>query len=311
MTAFPRALPLLLAMLPFTAAHAADATEAITQEKNACEQQEQQKGTGEKASSVVCAIKIMFQSRIRRRKDTEPVEMTVGSPPMQSEDTETPGPNNWEINFAMQADFAGRERRIEFPVFDINYGKGDRWQFTYEIPYVFQTKLEPNALGRDQQVHANGVGDSTLGIKYRFYDNEDNGLSFAIYPQFEVRTPGANRDVSEGHTILVLPLIMTKEFEHASISANVGVEAGAGERSYFASLGVGWRTNANIALMAEIAGTDLNVPEQKRFLLNFGIRRKISTTQSITAAVGRDIYAGGEERKHNHLTLAYQKLFGD
>ena len=84
-------IALALALAPLAVARAVD---TVAQEKNDCKQQEQQKGTGEKTSPVVCAVKLIFQSRIRRRKDTEPVEMTVGSPPMQSDDTETPGPNN-------------------------------------------------------------------------------------------------------------------------------------------------------------------------------------------------------------------------
>ena len=100
-------------------------------------------------------------------------------------------------------------------------------------------------------------------------------------------------------------------FEHASIAANVGVEAVAGERSYFASFGVGKRVTDNIALMAEIAGTDLNATDEKRVLVNFGLRRKINATQSITAAVGRDVHVGNAVREQTYVTFAYQKLFGE
>ena len=34
------------------------------------------------------------QSRIRRKKEEEPVEMTVGAPPMVTDDTDTPGDGN-------------------------------------------------------------------------------------------------------------------------------------------------------------------------------------------------------------------------
>jgi hypothetical protein len=300
-------LGMALALAPLTAAHAAD---TVAQEKNACKQQEQQKGTVEKTSAVVCAIKLIFQSRIRRRKDTEPVEMTVGSPPMQSDDTETPGPNNWEINLVMHADLAGGERRIEMPTLDVNYGLGDTLQFKYEVPYVFARQPQPNASGATTLADARGIGDSIFGVKYRFYDDKDAGLSLAIYPQVEFKTPGAGSSVSEGPTSLILPVIVTREFEHASITANAGLETSAGEHHYFASFGVGTRLTDHVALLAEIVGTNLNAADEKHVLLNFGVRRKISDTQSISAALGRDVYAGGDQREHTYFTFAYQKLFG-
>jgi hypothetical protein len=282
----------------------------IVQDKEACKRQEQREGKGDKTSDVVCALKIMFQNRIRRKKDEEPGEMIVGSPPMLTDDTDTPGDKNWEINLLAHGEIAGREHRIEGPVADINHGVGDRLQLTYELPYVFQAELEPTASG-ERVVHAHGIGDSTLGVKYRFYDNEDTGLSFAIYPQIEFRTPGAKRDVSEGATALIVPLIMTREFEHASIGANVGVEATAHEHRYFASFGVGKRVTHNVALMAEIVGDDLNASDEKRVLLNFGLRRKLNATQTLSASFGRDVYAGGDQRRNNYFSIAYQKQFGD
>jgi len=282
----------------------------IVQENDACKRQEQREGKGDKTSALICAVKVMFQNRIRRKSDTEPVEMIVGSPPMQTDDTDTPGAGNWEINFVVHGDLAGREHRIEGPVFDINYGVGDRLQFTYELPYVWQAELQSASLG-DRLVQARGVGDSTLGVKYRFYDSQDTGLSFAFYPQIEFRTPGGNRDVSEGATALVVPLIMTREFEHGSIGAQVGAEMTAHDHRYFASFGAGKRASRNVALMAEIAGTDLNASDEKRVLLNFGVRRKLNATQTFSAALGRDIYAGGDQRRNSYVSFAYQKQFGD
>ena len=308
MTLHGRMLCLALSLLPIATVHAADAD---SQEKQACKQDEQQQGKGDTASSVICAVKVIFQSRIRRRKETEPVEMTVGSPPMVSDDTETPGPNNWEINLTFSGDLAGSERRFETPLIDVNYGLGDRLQFKYEVPYVFDRRAEPTPGGGSTIASAHGFGDSNFGVKYRFYDDNDSGLSFAIYPQIEFRTPWGSRDVSAGETIFVLPVILTKEFEHASITANAGVEAHpGGERRYFASIGAGKRLTDHVALLAEIAGNNLNTTSEKHVLLNFGIRRKINETQSISGSLGRDVYAGGDQLRHTYFTLSYQKLFG-
>jgi hypothetical protein len=282
----------------------------IAQEKDACEKQEQQQGTSAPASAVKCVVKVVFQSRIRRRKDEEPVEMTAGSPPLQTEDTETPGAGNLEINLVAQGESGGGEHRYALPLLDINYGVGDALQFSYSIPYTFVRHAGIDANGAEEITSANGIGDSSLGLKYRFYDNTDTGISLAIEPQVEFRTPGAKRSVSEGRTTTVLPVIVTREYANASLTANAGVALSGGQQRYFGSFALGMRISDKVALLGEVVGNNLNASDEKRLLLDFGVRRKISGSQSISAALGRDIHAGGDQSKQVYFTLAYQRIFG-
>ncbi|HZX90900.1 MAG TPA: transporter [Rudaea sp.] len=304
------ALALLFTPLLPAPAHAAADTDAVAQQQEDCKQEEREQGVGEKTGAAVCAIKVLFQSRVRSKNESEPVEMTVGPPPMQSEDTDTPGPHNWEVNFLLNAQLAGSERRIEVPTLDLNYGVGDRIQLSYEVPYVFARQEQSDAGGGARVIEANGVGDSSFGFKYRFYDDEDSGLSLAIAPHLEFKTPGGNRDVSEHTTELAVPLVMTREFEHASVTANAGVELTSDTQRYFASFGAGRRISEHVALLAEVVGTDLNAADEQRVLLNLGARWKISEKDSLSAALGRDIHAGGDQREQTYFTFAYQKLFG-
>jgi hypothetical protein len=70
----------------------------------------------------------------------EPVEMVVGSPPMVSDDTGTPGNGNWEINVVLDGDISKDSNAFELPLMDVNYGVGDRFQLKYEVPYVCNSK---------------------------------------------------------------------------------------------------------------------------------------------------------------------------
>jgi len=275
-------------------------------EKEACRRQERAAGEGDTAAKLKCAVKAVFQTRIRNKPDEDAVEMTVGSPPMHVDDTDTPGDRTWEINIGMEADWSRGERDLEAPIADLNYGIGDRLQVTYEVPYVW---MHEDGDDDEAAASANGVGDSTLGLKYRFYDNEERGLSFALYPQLRVRTPGANREVSEGGTSVSLPLLMVSEFEHFSITADAGVEVSDEERRWFAGAGLGWRLDERTALMAELAGEDLNSPE-RRWQVGFGLRHKLHEGRSLSASLGRDVEAGDGEGLHNHFALAYSMEFG-
>ena len=61
--------------------------------------------------------------------------------------------------------------------------------------------------------------------------------------------------------------------------------------------------------MGEIAGQDLNRPDERRILLNFGFRLKISAEQAFVGSVGHDIQDGADGQTHLYVTLAYQHFF--
>jgi hypothetical protein len=121
----------------------------------------------------------------------EPVEMVVGSPPMVSDDTGTPGNGNWEINVVLGGDISKDSKAFELPLMDINYGIGDRLQLKYDVPYVVTCNTRFDENGERTTEQASGVSSSKVGVKYRFYDNDRSGLSLAVYPQMEFRTPGS------------------------------------------------------------------------------------------------------------------------
>ena len=283
-------------------------------QKQACVAQEESKGHNEKPSELICDVKQIFQSRIKIRPDKDPVEMTVGSPPMVSDDTETPGPANWEFNLVFEEDRSNSSRSYAVPLLDINYGIGDRLQLKYEVPYLVLRHSLADAMGNRVAENTRGVGDSVFGMKYRFYDSDISGLSLAAYPQIAFRTPGASLQkdgaAAETGTSLVLPLLVTKEFERTSITANLGIVGVPHHHhgSLFASFGVGTRLSNRVALMGELAGEGLNLADDRHLRLDAGMRVKLDNRQSISAAVGQDIRRSGDGEKHYYLTLAYQRL---
>jgi len=46
-------------------------------------------------------------------------------------------------------------------------------------------------------------------------------------------------------------------------------------------------------------------------LFNVGLRWKLTDSQALSAALGRDVYAGGDQHTQTYFTLVYQKLFGE
>jgi len=91
------------------------------------------------------------------------------------------------------------------PDIDINYGIGSRLQLKYEVPLGIQES--PDSPG---QIAA-GLGNSLLGVKWRFYahhpkssesgqvDKKESTFGVSTYPQLLLNNPtgSVRRDVAE------------------------------------------------------------------------------------------------------------------
>ncbi len=98
-----------------------------------------------------------------------------GGPPFLTDDPETPGNRHFEINFGFIADHNPAQAAFQVPDFDINYGLGDRIQLKYEIPIAVEQVLS----GPDDPGYTlGGIGESLLGIKWRFYEHHPGDPAF-------------------------------------------------------------------------------------------------------------------------------------
>jgi len=259
--------------------------------------------------------KLEVRRRIRRKPREEPVDMTVGSPPMVIDDTATPGPGDWEVNVLFEGDLSSETDTYESPFFDINYGLGEKVQLKYEVPYAFTRNVQTDGAGNKERVNARGVADSTVGVKCRFYDNEETNLSLGVYPQVKFRSPGAQSmekgGVADGGTTWSLPLLLTKDFAHASITTNANIKKSTNDPHVhvFAGFGAGTRLTDKLAMLGEVVGENLDTAGGKRILLDVGFRLKISDKHAVVAALGLDLYAGDDQR-HHYFTIGYQRFIG-
>ncbi len=101
-------------------------------------------------------------------------------PPLQTNDTGTPGNRHWEINVGLSGEKTSSHFLLAIQAVDLNYGWGERIQLKYEVPWIFS-----NEEGGETQ---NGLGNSILGVKWRFLDEDRQGISMSTYPQVEFNT---------------------------------------------------------------------------------------------------------------------------
>ncbi len=100
-----------------------------------------------------------------------------GGPPMVTDDPETPGDGKWEINLAGLGSRTRAGRwEVSVPDADINYGWGDRIQLKLDVPWTF--------VRESGERWKSGLGAGNVGVKWRFLDGGDGGLSMSTYPQY-------------------------------------------------------------------------------------------------------------------------------
>lgn len=94
-------------------------------------------------------------------------------PPLITDDTGTPGNNKWEIDIAITSEIRHPDQRqFEMPLLDINYGIGENVELSYEVPLLVSANRKEAVLS--------GLGDSEVGIKWRFIDESKAPLSASI-----------------------------------------------------------------------------------------------------------------------------------
>ena len=151
-----------------------------------------------------------------------------GGPPFRSDDPDTPGNKHWEINMGYLGGRNPFEGSYETPNIDINFGLGNRIQLKYEVPLSLQET-------RGDSSHVvGGLGNSLMGVKYRFYERHsktrvDDGervikFGVSVYPQLLLSNPTRSvaREVVEPGPQLLLPLEANANFGWIRISAEVG-----------------------------------------------------------------------------------------
>ena len=158
-------------------------------------------------------------------------DLAQSSPPLLSNDPGTPGPGNWEINILTSLERSNVDEEWQIPLFDINYGVGDRSQFTVSTPFV---------IGHEKGTEVRRAFDGMqTGFKYRFVDN-----STTIWSNFSVFPNVYFSFVEEKSMKWSLPLEWHHEWSHLGLTAEVGHVWVNGESD-------GWEGGVGAALLLD------------------------------------------------------------
>jgi hypothetical protein len=151
-------------------------------------------------------------------------QAAYAGPPFLTDDPEPTDIGHWEIYAPLlEADGRGVEFEGAAGV-EVNYGAAPDLQLTFGLPLAF---------AHDGNGWTRGIGDLEFSAKYRFYHNEDAGLSIAAFPG--ITLPTTTNGLGPGKVTAFLPLWAQKDVGPWSVFGGGGytLNAGAGSRDYW------------------------------------------------------------------------------
>lgn len=233
----------------------------------------------------------------RNGQGVEFVDAVPQSPPLETDDPGVPDKGAYEINLSVAGDLFQGGQRLDLLFVDANYGiqpaiKGHELptQLKFEFPVAaFRTNGEPFAVG---------IGAAKFGVKFNFYNSGRKGLSLAFYPQLEFAAPGTDgveKGLAEPGQIVILPLLLAKEFHDVSFVFNAALEKPVHDPDHEATsiMGVafGRAITRKVAAMVEVRGeSTFDLARDRLVFLNVGLIRGVRNVV-VYAHVGRSVFS--------------------
>lgn len=155
---------------------------------------------------------------------------------------------------------------LELPLF-FNYAVSDDLEVIYCLPiidYTVKSSILKTTLNSDRS--ESGTGDSTLGFKYRIFDNKQNQMQGAVGLCFKFPTGNDDKELGTGETDFEIFAAFSKHFEKVVAHLNLGyVMTGDPNTQYYPNgladkftygVGIEYPHTDNVTVMAEVAGED-------------------------------------------------------
>lgn len=204
-------------------------------------------------------------------------------PPIITDDTGTPGPGRWEMNMGLNVEKRSSQTAYQAPTLDLNYGVGEHIQLNYSVPWIV-LHVGGNTIA--------GLGDSEVAVKWRFLDQDRQGVDMSVYPRFIFNNPtsSADRGIVDKGTVFRLPFQMEKKVGILTVNPEVGHDFHQeGGDAWIYSLALKYTEVKGVELLAEIFGTVDNKFSNGQNAANIGVRKDVNENSSVHASVGTGV----------------------
>jgi hypothetical protein len=210
-------------------------------------------------------------------------------PPLITDDPDTPGPNNWEIETAIISQYSNHQWQLQTPFLDNNYGVGDHIELTYDIGW---NEVVPQNGGAES-----GLADSLLGAKWRFLDQDKSWLDVSVYPQVQFNnvTSSVRRGIVTGGTSVIVPFEIGHKWGPLDVYTEPGFtwnQRGLNQGEW--GLATEYEVTEKFTLMGELHYDFEGSFDQNELLFNLGFSQVLTSHIALIGSVGRAIFGPSE-----------------
>jgi hypothetical protein len=224
-----------------------------------------------------------------------------GGPPLVTDDPDTPGNGNWEVNAAIIGAQHRQRWDLAAPDLDINYGWGEHVQLKVDLNWA--------SAESDRGRRMSGLGATDFGVKWRLLDQDKSGFALSVYPQLLMNlSPSSSaRGLTTDNSELFLPAEMSTVFGKFTLDTEVG-------RNFVQRESGAWIAGV---IVAHPCGPDLQcgfelhgvlIERQLDPLVNFGVHWQFAKHVILLAALGRDFGSGAESGRGFLFYFGFQLL---
>jgi len=202
-------------------------------------------------------------------------------PPLITNDPDTPGPGTWEINIAATGDRTGDTWTVDAPDIDINRGVGERVQLSVHAPWTHRRD--------DGGSWSSGTGPVEFGVRWRFLDQAQAGVSVAVQPMLirSFSRVAERRGLNSPDPEIVLPLQVSRHFEHGAVGGEIARHLVANQRDTWQAGGfVEYDCRPTLQCLGEI---NTSWEDGVNTILDAGARQAVTPHVNLLGSIGTQI----------------------
>ena len=226
-------------------------------------------------------------------------------PPFVTDDPEPVEYQHWEVNYALMETWGDGTASVNLPSVDINYGVVPNIQLHVQPRYSYEMTANNRRFGID---------DTEVGVKYRFFNREQDGSSvmLGMYPLYQLPTGDNSLGSSRGKGQSFLPIWAQRNTEKWTIYGGTGYRINPSQ-GYRNSVYVGgtilYQASASLSIGGEIFHeTPIMIDGDSIAGFNLGGSYSLSRDYNVLFSAGRGM---GTSILSNQLSIysALQVLY--
>ena len=223
-----------------------------------------------------------------------------GGPPLVTDDPGTPGNGHVEFNLSVEADRAAEGTGYDVPRADLNVGAGPRVQLKAELPWRVTSAPERSA--------ESGIGNVSVGVKWRFVDRGDDGLTISTFPQltFPGSRSASAKGVADAETSVLLPVEIAWPLGPVRLNAEAGWERSGDASAFIFGLAASRLARRWLELLGECHGESDTGFAGVGVLCGFGARGDVGPPLSLLAALAWGVSGPADRRLDRRIYAGVQ-----